>query len=57
MFYSSYASGRKPWKNGEDGYERQSYSDGKLEVVGFHTAGFVMIFSNCNLSDICLINL
>ncbi len=39
MIYS-YASGRKPWKN-EDGYEPQSYSDGKLEIVGFHTADFV----------------
>ena len=36
---------RKPWKNNEDGgYERQSYSDGKLEIVGFHTAGFVSVF-------------
>jgi hypothetical protein len=41
----SYAGGRKPWKNGEDGYERQSYFDGNLEIVGFHTAGFVSSFS------------
>jgi hypothetical protein len=31
----------KPWKNGKEGFEPQSYSDGKLEVVGFHTADFV----------------
>jgi diacylglycerol kinase (ATP) len=39
----SYASGKKPWKNGEEGYERQSYSDGKLEIVGFHTADFMFL--------------
>lgn len=38
----SYASGKKPWKNGE-GYETQSYSDGKLEVVGFRTADMMLI--------------
>ena len=37
----SFAGGRKPWKNGEEGYERQSYSDGMIEILGFHTAGFV----------------
>jgi hypothetical protein len=42
----SYASGTKPWKNGESGFERQSYSDGKLEIVGFHTADFVKIFNS-----------
>lgn len=39
----SYASGTKPWKNGEDGFEPQSYSDGKLEIVGFHTADFMFL--------------
>ena len=41
--YSSYASGKKPWKNGEEGYEAQSYSDGKLEIVGFQTADFMFL--------------
>jgi len=38
-----YASGKKPWKNGEEGYEPQSFSDGKLEVVGFQTADFMFL--------------
>ena len=42
-YSNSYASGKKPWKNGEDGYEPQSYSDSKLEVVGFQTADFVSV--------------
>ena len=41
LYLLSYASGKKPWKNGDDEYERQSFSDGKLEIVGFHTADFV----------------
>jgi hypothetical protein len=56
LLYNSYASGKKPWKNGEDGYERQSYSDGKLEIVGFHTADFVssnnLFVVSCKLSFI-----
>jgi len=39
----SYASGNKPWKNGDEGFERQNFSDGKLEIVGFHTKDFVSI--------------
>jgi diacylglycerol kinase (ATP) len=40
----SYASGKKPWKNENmEGYGRQSYSDGKLEIVGFHTADFMFL--------------
>lgn len=39
----SFASGMKPWKNGKEGFEPQSYSDGKLEVVGFHTADFMLL--------------
>lgn len=42
----SYASGKKPWKN-EEGYERQSFSDGKIEIVGFHTADFVSKCMKC----------
>ena len=37
----SYMAGKKPWKNGEEGFSDQSYSDGKLEIVGFQTADFV----------------
>ena len=37
----SYMGGTKPWKNGKEGFSDQSYSDGKLEIVGFHTADFV----------------
>lgn len=33
--------GTKPWKNGTKGFSNQSYSDGKLEIVGFRTADFV----------------
>lgn len=39
----SFASGVKPWKNGESGFEPQSYSDGKLEIVGFHTADLMFL--------------
>lgn len=39
----SYMSGKKPWKNGEDGFETQSYSDGKLETVGFQTADLMFL--------------
>jgi hypothetical protein len=37
----SYASGKNPWKNGEENFGPQSYSDRKLEIVGFHTADLV----------------
>lgn len=39
----SYASGKNPWKNGEEGFQPQSYSDGKLEIVGFHTADLMFL--------------
>lgn len=39
----SYMAGKKPWKNGEEGFSDQSYSDGKLEIVGFHTADFIFL--------------
>ncbi|CAF0874198.1 unnamed protein product, partial [Brachionus calyciflorus] len=40
--YNIYASGKKPWKN-EDGGEPQSYSDGKIEIVSFQTADFMLL--------------
>jgi hypothetical protein len=33
--------GTKPWKNGGRNYSAQSFSDEKLEIIGFHTSDFV----------------
>jgi hypothetical protein len=38
----SYSSGTKPWKNIKE-FDPQSYSDGKLEIVSFHTADFILL--------------
>lgn len=38
----SYANGRNPWKQNKPGFQEQSYSDGKFEVVGFHTLDLVI---------------
>ncbi len=37
----SYCSGRNPWKN--ESNSEQSFSDGKLEVVGFRTKDFMLL--------------
>ena len=37
----SYAAGRIPWRN--EAGAKQNYSDGKIEVVGFHTLDFMFL--------------
>ncbi len=37
----SYASGTNPWKSNKIYHSKQSYCDGKIEILGFQTSGFV----------------
>ena len=37
----SYSGGRNPWRN--EAGAKQNYSDGKIEVVGFHTLDFMFL--------------
>lgn len=41
MNIPSFAGGQKPWKNDID--QRQSYGDGKLEIVAFQTKDFMFL--------------
>jgi diacylglycerol kinase (ATP) len=43
-----YANGKNPWKNNlkSNEFTTQSYSDEKLEVIGFSTADLVFFLSH-----------
>ena len=48
LFCKSYAGGKKPWS--KESYAKQSYADGKLEIVGFDMAGLVSLIYICKAS-------
>ena len=41
--FLSYAGGTNPWPT-EKGFQAQSFSDGKLEIIGFSIMDFVSCF-------------